>query len=200
MKSLHISANELPKDVTSIKITNSDVLYFFIYAVLGWFFETTYCVILDGEFVKRGFFYGPYLPVFGFGAIIVLKLVAPYCKTVISLFLVSIIGCTVLEYFTSIAIESIFHVQLWDYSKNFWNYQGRICLVNSLLFGIMAVAVMYLMHPTVSKVIRFFKHKTRTKLAIISVSIILFDLLISAIAYSQGAGNMASGLLSQVLH
>lgn len=195
MKSCQISIAELPKTASPIRITNSDVMYFFIYAVLGWVFEMTYCAILDGEIARRGFFYGPYLPIFGFGAIILLKLIAPYCKTPLSLFFVSIIGCTILEYFTSIVIEAVFHVQLWDYSSNFWNYQGRICLVNSLLFGIMALAVMYLMHPVVSKVVGLFNAKKRTILAIIAVSIVLFDLLISAIAYSQGAGNMASGLL-----
>lgn len=195
MKSGQISITELPAETTSIRVTNSDVMYFCIYAVLGWVFEMIYCAALDGGFERRGFFYGPYLPIFGFGAIILLKLIAPYCKTAVSLFLVSIVGCTVLEYFTSIVIESVFHVQLWDYSQNLWNYQGRICIVNSLLFGIMALAVMYIMHPVVSRVVGFFKHKTRTILATIGVGIVILDLLISAVAYSQGAGNMASGLV-----
>lgn len=174
-----------------IRLTNSDVLYFFIYAVLGWVFEMVYCALIDGAISRRGFFFGPYCPIYGFGAVIVLKLIHPYFKSALSLFIVAIASCTILEYLTSIAIEAVFHIDLWNYSDNFLNYDGKICLINSLLFGIMALAVVYIMHPFISKKVLSISDKSRTNLATAAIVVILLDLLISSISYTNGFGNLS---------
>lgn len=177
-----------------IRLTNSDVLYFFIYAALGWVFEMVYCALIDGVISKRGFFFGPYCPIYGFGAIIVLKLVRPYFKSAFSLFLASMAGCTILEYLTSVTMESVFHIKLWDYSGYFLNYEGRVCLLNSFLFGVMALGVVYIMHPFISNKVQKLSEKSRTILSCTGLIIILLDLLLSSISYMHGVGNLSSSL------
>ena len=59
------------------------VLLFFIYAFIGWLWETVYCSIKAKKFVYRGFLIGPYCPIYGFGVLAVLSLISPYQQNII---------------------------------------------------------------------------------------------------------------------
>ena len=104
------------------------ILYFILYSFLGWCLETFYAFMVYGYFVKRGFLYGPICPIYGFGAILLLYNLknvkgGNFIKFWISLFVFS-----VFEYIASFALEAVFNQRWWDYSNNFMNLQGRICL------------------------------------------------------------------------
>lgn len=128
---------------------NTTTIYFFIYAVLGWVCEIVYCSVLDKKFQNRGFLYGPYCPIYGFGALIIIRILLPFSNDPLYLFFTAIIACTVLEYITSWVMEKVFHLRWWDYSKNKFNINGRVCLWNSFLFGILGLVVIYGIHPFV---------------------------------------------------
>lgn len=132
---------------------NTVFLYFIIYSIIGWCTEMIYCRIVDGKFSDRGFLYGPYCPIYGFGGIIVLIFLAPLKNNPIYLFLSAVILTTTLEYFTSFFMEKIFKAKWWDYSNMPFNLNGRICLLNSLLFGIMGTFIAYFIHPHVENFI-----------------------------------------------
>lgn len=121
--------------------------YFFIYSFLGWVCECIYCSIPAKHFINRGFLYGPYCPIYGFGAISVIWLLEPFQATPLLLFLLGILLTSALEYLTSWIMELCFHTQWWDYTGYFLNLHGRICLKNSLLFGILVLCVLYGIHP-----------------------------------------------------
>ena len=116
------------------------ILHFFIYSILGYISEVIYCSIPQHRFVNRGFLYGPYLPIYGFGGLIVYVLPAPIKGNIFLLFASAFVLTSCLEYFTSWLLEKCFSVKLWDYSKHFGNINGRVCLLNSTLFGIMGNA------------------------------------------------------------
>lgn len=122
-------------------------LYFLAYSIVGWACETVYCSIGKRRFVKRGFLYGPYCPIYGFGALIVLLITSPFAKYPPLVFLCGVVLTSALEYFTSWLMEKLFHAKWWDYSNKRFNIHGRVCLLNSTLFGIMALALTYLIHP-----------------------------------------------------
>lgn len=132
---------------------NTLFLYFIIYSVIGWIAEMLYCRIFDGRFSDRGFLYGPYCPIYGFGGLIVLILLEPFNSDPMMLFLLAVIFTTILEYITSFAMEKIFNAKWWDYSNMPINLNGRICLLNSILFGIFGVLATYFVHPYVQKLI-----------------------------------------------
>lgn len=130
--------------------------YFLIYAMIGWVCEVVYCSIPEKKFINRGFLNGPYCPIYGVGAIIIVFFLGPYIQHPVEVFLVGMVTTSVLEYITSWGMEKTFHAKWWDYSTYKFNINGRVCLKNSLLFGVMSLALMYLLHPFVQGIIETF--------------------------------------------
>lgn len=128
-------------------------LYFSIYSVLGWVCETVYCSVIQRKFVNRGFLNGPVCPVYGVGAVLVIYLLQPVAGNVPALFLTGMLVTTVLEYLTSVLLEKLFHMKWWDYSHFKLQINGRVCLLNSLMFGALSVFVMLVLHPRVQKLV-----------------------------------------------
>ncbi|MGL4667013.1 MAG: putative ABC transporter permease [Saezia sp.] len=176
-------------------LRNLNTFYFLIYAMIGWLFEVIYCFAVDGVFVNRGLLYGPYLPVYGFGAIIVIGVVAPRCKSMVSLFFVSMAVCTVLEYFTSWYMETVFNVSLWNYSEYFLNINGRVCLWNTALFGILALVVMYVFQPFFNRYLHKIPGKWRPLLSIALVLGLVTDFVFSAFSVQELASRGAEILV-----
>ncbi|WP_320129312.1 hypothetical protein [uncultured Sphaerochaeta sp.] len=131
------------------------IMYFFMYSIVGYVCEVTYCSIPAKHFVNRGFLYGPYLPIYGFGAMIVIVFFQRFSAYPILIFFAGMVSTSILEFFTSWILEIVFNAKLWDYSKYFANIKGRVCLLNSTLFGIMSVFVIYVLHPYTIKFISF---------------------------------------------
>ena len=129
----------------------SYVLYFFIYAFLGWACETLYAIYELGHFVKRGFLFGPICPIYGYGAIILLLFLRQYQKSSIKLFFVSTIVFSALEYFVSFALEGAFKMYWWDYTHEFFNLNGRISILFSFVWGIAAILFINHIHPFIKK-------------------------------------------------
>ena len=109
--------------------------FFAVYCFIGWAFESVYVSIEHGKWVNRGFLNGPFLPIYGFGAIIMLFSALPVRNSVPLTFLFGMIGATLLEYVTGYLMEKIFQVKLWDYSYEPLNLNGYICLGCSLMWG-----------------------------------------------------------------
>ena len=126
--------------------------YFFTYAILGWMVESLYCSIFakpKPHWINRGFLYGPYCPIYGFGALIVLGTMWPLRAYPMVVFGVSMVLTSALEYFTSWLLEKMFHTRWWDYSTYRFNLKGRICLRNSFFFGLLGLVVVYGVHPLI---------------------------------------------------
>ena len=124
---------------------------------LGWVFESTYCAVTNGEWERRGFLFGPICPIYGISATLALLLfdnaaVSSGAFPPWAVFLVCAAGSAVIEYVTSFALERAFGAVWWDYSNMPLNFNGRICLPASLLFGVMGLVVTYLVLPPVRAV------------------------------------------------
>ena len=127
------------------------VIYFLVYAVLGYISEVIYCSVGQRRLVNRGFLYGPWLPIYGFGGLMVVIFLDPVSGYPAAVFILAFLLTSVLEYFTSWALEKLFSVKLWDYSRMKVNINGRVCLLNSTLFGIMGLAAEYFVQPFMSR-------------------------------------------------
>lgn len=125
--------------------------YFIIYAFLGWICEDIYCGIGKRKFINRGFLYGPYCPIYGFGALLVIYPLLMVSNHPIVVFIFGMILTSILEYITSFIMEKLFATRWWDYSTYPFNINGRVCLQNSLLFGLMSLVSVYGLHPIVSR-------------------------------------------------
>lgn len=92
------------------------LLIFFVYSVLGWVWESCYVSVKSKRWVNRGFLHGPWLPIYGSGAVVVLLVTLPARGRPALIFLLGMIGATVLEYVTGESMEKFFHMRYWDYS------------------------------------------------------------------------------------
>ncbi len=124
-------------------------MFFFIYGFLGWIVEVIYTGIKNERFVNRGFLFSPFLPIYAFGAIFLIATLSHFANNILLLYFSGVMATTIIEYMTAVFLENIFHVKWWDYSKMKFNFQGRVCLKNSLLFGILAVIVIKGIQPPI---------------------------------------------------
>lgn len=128
---------------------NELILLFFIYSVIGWLWETIYCSSKAHKFVYRGFLVGPYCPIYGFGVLLVLLLVSPYQKNLLVLYIFSTCVVTILEYVTSLLLETFFHATWWDYKDVPFNLNGRVALPVSLFWGVGCLLIVKVVQPFV---------------------------------------------------
>lgn len=115
--------------------------------------------------MNRGFLYGPFCPIYGFGAISILLILKEFPQTITAIFLGGMVVTSTLEYLTSWVMELLFDAKWWDYSKQKWNLHGRICLLNSVLFGILCIVLTFDLHPLVSSWITPFSVDFKTGFA-----------------------------------
>lgn len=123
---------------------------FYIFAFAGWIYECTFVFLRDRKFVNRGFLLGPVLPLYGFGAVLVYVLLRPFSEIASLLYIMGMVIATVIEYITSWLLEVAFHAKWWDYSKEPYNFQGRIALIPSLFWGILSLLMFDVLQPAAS--------------------------------------------------
>lgn len=129
------------------------LLFFFIYCFLGWCWESCYVSAKKRQWVNRGFMKGPFLPIYGFGALSVLIATLPVRPFPVLVFLFGMIGATALELVTGICMEKLFHVRYWDYSNQKFNFKGHICLTSSFAWGAFSLAMIYGFHKPIEKLV-----------------------------------------------
>lgn len=127
--------------------------FFYFYCIFGWCFESTYVSLKNHRPVNRGFLKGPWLPLYGSGAILVLWLTLPFQETPALVYLVGALGATVLEYFTGEAMVRLFKVRYWDYSNQHFQYKGHICLSSTIAWGFLSLLMVYVVHKPVERFI-----------------------------------------------
>lgn len=111
------------------------LLLFFTYSFMGWIWESSYVSIKTKKWTNRGFMSGPFLPIYGSGAIIVLFTTLPVQDSLIGIYIVGLISATILEFVVGYVTEALFKVRYWDYSYLKYQYKGYICLTSSLAWG-----------------------------------------------------------------
>ena len=123
------------------------LLFFFLYCFLGWIWECLYVSAYEKKWINRGFLYGPLIPIYGFGAIIVFLITLPVRDSIPMIFLAGMSCSTALEYGTGIVMQKLFHARYWDYSRNRFNLNGYICPFCSFGWGLFSVAQIKILHP-----------------------------------------------------
>ncbi len=133
---------------------------FFIYSIIGFIFEVVVSLLKKVK-IGSGILYGPWTPIYGIGAVLVIiiyKLLAKYLhfnkiiEVIIFLITITII-LTILEYLGGVIIEKIFKVTFWDYSKFKYHIGKYIALEISLVWAIGALIIVYIINPLVDKLI-----------------------------------------------
>lgn len=149
--------------------------FFFLYSFLGWCIETTYATITNHKFINRGFLYGPFCPMYGLCACLLVLLLDPIKNSnILFVFVYGVLITSAIEYFTGFALEKCFKKVWWDYSGDAFNLKGRISLLFSIIWGVLSVFFIKFAHP-------FFVNgltAIHTKSGIVILNILLLYILI----------------------
>lgn len=155
----------------------SAFLIFILFSFIGWISEVIYVGVTSAhKFVNRGFLHGPLCPVYGFGGVVILMLPPSLYATWIPLFFASMILCTIVEYFVSWLMEKLFHTRWWDYSHYKIQLNGRICLLNSILFGFLGVVVIHFVYPLMIDLLNSLGQKVINLSGVIILAVLSVDI------------------------
>lgn len=124
-------------------------LIFFVYCFLGWVWECLYVSFREKKIVNRGFMHGPFLPIYGCGAILLLKIAGPFGLVWWKIYLIGMVSCTLMEFLTGLVMERLFHVRYWDYSEEPLNFKGHVCVGVSMAWGAVAIFLNAFIHRPV---------------------------------------------------
>ena len=155
---------------------NNLIFYFIIYSFLGWCLESVYKTIIFKKPTNSGFLYGPFCPMYGLGAILMIS-ISSLSNNVLVIFILSFIVFTVWEYIVAVILEKAFKTKYWDYSNLKFNIQGRICLKNSIYWGILGILLVFIIQPLIER----FTNLIPENILIYINSILCLAILIDAI-------------------
>lgn len=164
------------------------VLLFFITAFLGWLWEVLLFLFTEHAFINRGVYEGPYLPIYGVGGLLLCILLYRVQKKPLSVFFLSMLICTVLEYLTSLFLEHRWGIRWWDYSGHFLNLHGRVCLLGATVFGLGGTALVCLFLPFYEKLYGQIPPKRRRLICLLFLLVFIADGTRCAVKPNTGKG------------
>ena len=154
------------------------VIIFALISFGGWVYETIYCSVVEGEFTKRGFLFGPTCPIYGIGALAEWLVLGQISNPII-VFIIGAVLATVIEYSTGLFLERRFKKKWWDYSMFKFNLHGRICPQASTVFGAFSVTSVFVLVPTMLNILMLFSKHTVSVVAFIVVTLYFLDTVAS---------------------
>ena len=108
-------------------------LIFLTGCLVGWFYEEIFYWITEGMLRNRGILYGPWLPIYGVGALGIYAM-KPLKKRPLLLFALCIAVTGLVEYGIGFVGIHVLGIRLWDYRGLFLNLDGIICFRRACSF------------------------------------------------------------------
>lgn len=165
-------------------------LMFFLFSFIGWIWEMGIHLVEDGQLVNRGVLHGPWLPIYGAGAVMIIILFRNRRdqNPIIQIILMMVV-CGVVEYGTSIFLEWMYHgKRWWDYTGYFLNVQGRICFLSLAIFAVGGMVIIHLLLPGMERKIDRINVRTLTVIVAVLVLVCVLDGAYSSVHPNTGSG------------
>ena len=148
-------------------------------AFIGWVYEMIFYRIDLGYFTKRGHGFGPWLPIYAFGALGLILIVHKRKLHPLVIFFVSMIGSGIIEYVTGwVLFHLMGGVRLWDYNVEIWNWgniDGFVCARSVLIFGVFGTVFGVLMVP------RFMEFIKKVK----ALPLVIFSAVLAIVVFAD---------------
>ncbi len=168
-------------------------MFFFTFSFIGWLWEVTIHIVEDGAFINRGTMFGPWLPIYGTGGILIIILLGKFVEKPWLTFILAVGVCGLLEYFTATLLWELVGVKWWDYSGYFFNIHGKVCAEGLIIFGIGGMAGIYILAPFLNNL--YSRIAKERKIAICCILLILFSV---DLVYSYFNPNMGEGITADI--
>ena len=176
-------AGRLPYRFTDI------VFIFFAFCLVGWIWEVGLLLVQEGVLVNRGTMYGPWIPIYGVGGVLIILLLDRFKARKGRFFVMAVGLCALVEYLASFLLDFLFNLSYWDYTSMFLNVNGRICLAGLLAFGIVGLFGVYVAAPGIARLADRCPRKVRTAAAAALVAAFLLDLACCLLfGFNSGSG------------
>lgn len=166
----------------------SVVALFFAFSMAGWLWEVLYASVDTGQFINRGVLHGPWLPIYGSGACLILLLLYRLRTRPALEFFAAMALCGVLEYATGLYLELAHGQRWWDYVGYFLNLHGRVSAEGLLAFGIAGAAAVYALAPWLDNLLKRLPRRVLVSVCVALVALFLADQLWSALVPNVGPG------------
>lgn len=168
----------------------SILVCFFFMCFVGWIWEVSLSMISYGCFVNCGVLHGPWIPIYGFGCVLILLLLKRFRMRPKVEFSMAVLLCGCIEYFTGLVLELAHNGQKWwDYTGYFLNLDGRICAEGLLVFGVGGMAFVYVIAPLIDNWVK--EHLNKKLSAACLVLLLLFG---ADVVYSHFEPNIGEGV------
>lgn len=164
------------------------IFYFFTASFCGFVWEVFLFFLKEGHFRNRGFLYGPWLPVYGTGAVLMYLFLFSLRRQPLKVFFYSVLAGTSLELIIGLFLDCFWELRYWDYSGYPLNFHGYICLYSALGIGIAGAAWVCLLSALLKKFWFLMSGKLRSIITAILLSLFLFDLAAALIFPNTGRG------------
>ncbi|MGN0659105.1 MAG: putative ABC transporter permease [Emergencia sp.] len=155
-------------------------LIFMTGCLIGWFYEEIFYWFTEGMLRNRGILYGPWLPIYGIGALGIYGL-KPLKKNPLLLFLLCICVAGIVEYIIGYAGIHLMGLRLWDYRGLFLNLSGIICFRSVVSFGFLGLAFHYLVEPAGEKLYQKIPVSVIRPVCIGVTAVFIADCILSAL-------------------
>lgn len=166
------------KNMTNKTTLTNIIPIFIISSFIGWLYETIITSIQCGQFADRGFLHLPLCPIYGFGALVILLLFSRI-KNGFAVFCAGTLVTTIVELIASYLLEHFLHIRLWSYAGWPLQFEERVSLLSSLLFGILSVLLVKIIYPATRKYMQKLSAKKQIVLCVSSIGIIMIDTILS---------------------
>lgn len=155
------------------------VLMFFLFSMMGWAGEATYRSLGEQKIINTGFLFGPMCPIYGTGALVFEICLAPLKQYWWLVLILGMVLADFVEYFTSLIMEKLFNARWWDYTDEFMNLNGRICLKHTTYWGIASMVFVYFVSPLYEYFISFVPQNVRYIILAVIFVFFLVDLFLT---------------------
>ena len=155
-------------------------LVFLTGCFVGWIYEEIFYWLTEGMLRNRGILYGPWLPIYGVGALGIYAM-KPLKKNPALLFFLCAAVTGVVEYVIGCAGIHLFGMRLWDYRGLLWNLDGIICFRSVVSFALMGLVFHYLLEPTAERMVAKLPRKSVHAACMVLLTVFAADCVLSAL-------------------
>lgn len=158
------------------------LLVFSFGGIFGFLYEELFYYIDLGYLVKRGTTFGPWIPIYGVGAVLIVMSTYRLLRYPAAVFAVSALICGLLELATGYVLLQFWHTRLWDYNTEIWNWgniRGFICARSVLFFGASALFLQYMVCPGFRWLRDHCSRKTYLLVSVVPASLFALDIAVS---------------------
>ena len=155
-------------------------LILLIGCVAGWIYEEIFYWVTEGLLRNRGILYGPWLPIYGIGGLLIYSM-KPVKKNPVLLFVLCSVVTAVVEYIIGYIGITFLNLRLWDYRGLFMNFQGIICFRSVVSFAVMGLVFHYILEPGAEKIYKKINQSTIRKVCTAILILFIIDCILSAL-------------------